>query len=50
MERIELRDSSIDDEGLAIVASLPKMNFIDLTECRLDFERRNEADWQDDES
>jgi hypothetical protein len=35
MERAELRDSSLDDEGLAVLAKLKKMNYVDISECRL---------------
>ena len=35
MERLELRDSSLDDAGMEIIAGLPKMNYLDISECRL---------------
>jgi Leucine-rich repeat (LRR) protein len=35
LERLEIRDSSIDDEGMASLANLDNLTLLDLTECRL---------------
>ena len=35
LERVELRDSSLDDAGLALLSTLPKMTYVDISECRL---------------
>jgi Leucine-rich repeat (LRR) protein len=35
MERLELRDSSLDDTGMEVIATLPKMSFLDISECRI---------------
>ena len=32
---MELRDSSLDDAGLALLSTLPKMTYVDISECRL---------------
>ena len=35
LERAELRDSSLDDEGIEVFTNLKKMNYLDISECRL---------------
>jgi internalin A len=35
LNRFELRDSSIDNDGLVILSKLPKVTYLDISECRL---------------
>ena len=35
LSRLNLRDTSLDDEGLKTIAALPKLDWLDISECRL---------------
>lgn len=35
LNRFELRDSSVDDKGLEVISNLPKVTYVDISECRL---------------
>jgi len=35
LERLELRGTSIDDDAVAVIGKWPKINYLDIAECRL---------------
>jgi Leucine-rich repeat (LRR) protein len=35
LERLELRGTSLDDAGLEVISKLPKVNYLDISECKL---------------
>lgn len=35
LARFELRDSSVDDDGLKVISQLPAVTYVDISECRL---------------
>ena len=35
LERLELRGTSLDDAGLEVISALPKVNYLDISECKL---------------
>ena len=35
IERLELRLTSVDDQALDVISNFPKLNYLELTECRL---------------
>jgi Leucine-rich repeat (LRR) protein len=35
LTRLELRETSIDDDGLEVISRMPKLTWLDISECRL---------------
>jgi Leucine-rich repeat (LRR) protein len=35
LSRLNLRDTSLDDAGLSVIAGLPALDWLDISECRL---------------